>query len=96
MRDRLSRWAKEAAKDPRRAPWPGQRVSVIVRLGAAFLSIAFLFAMVYVAFPYLAGNKTIDLSLQEAANAMLFVYCLALFGRVALTGRAPTGWLPWN
>jgi hypothetical protein len=30
------------------------------------------------------------------ANTLLFAYLIALFTRVALTGRAPKGWLPWH
>jgi hypothetical protein len=96
MRNRLSEWANEAAQNPSRAPWSGQRVSLVVRLGAGFLSVCFLLAAIYVASTYIEGIKPIDLSLWDIANVVLFVYALALFTRVALTGRAPKGWIPWE
>jgi hypothetical protein len=96
MRERLEKWAREAAKDPWRAPWSGQRVSIVARIGAWFLTLCFLFATIYVTSPYIAGSKPLDLSIQDIANAVLFAYALALFSRVALTGRAPKGWVPWH
>jgi len=96
MRDRLNERVKEAAKNPWRAPWSGQRVSLIARVGAGFLSACFLFATIYVVSPYVGGSKPLDLSVQDIANAVLFAYGIALFTHVALTGRTPKGWLPWQ
>jgi len=96
MRERLRTWAKEAARNPWRAPWSNQRVSVVMRIGAGFLSACFLLAAIYVASPYIGGSKPLDLSLPEVANMLLFAYLIALFTRVALTGRAPKGWFPWH
>jgi len=96
MRDRLSEWAKEAAKDPWRAPWSGQRVGLVARIGAGFLSVCFLFATIYLASPYVGGSKPLDLSIQDIVNAVLLAYGIELFTRVALTGRAPKGWMPWQ
>ena len=89
-------WAKEAAKDPLRVPWSGERVSTVVRIGAAFLSLCFLAATIFGALPYVTGGKLLELSIEEAVNAFLFAYALVLFSRVALTGRAPASWLPWR
>jgi hypothetical protein len=96
MGDRFSEWAKQSAKDPGRAPWSGQRVSLVARIGAGFLVLCFLGAAIYVAAPYVGGSRPIDPSLQEIASTVLFAYGIALFTRVAITGQAPGGWLPWK
>jgi hypothetical protein len=96
MRERLDKWAREAARHPWRAPWYGRRVSLVTRVGAGFLAACFLIATIYVSSPYVTGSKSLDLSVQDIANAALFAYALALFARVALTGHAPKGWMPWQ
>lgn len=96
MRERLNEWAKEAAKNPLRALWSGQRASLISRIGAGFLSLCFLFAATYVVSPYVEGSRPLDLSILDIVNAVLFTYALALFARVALRGKAPQGWIPWQ
>lgn len=96
MKRRLAEWAKEAAKDPWRAPWSGQRVSVITRIGGGFLTLCFALVALMVASPYAWGHKALELSFSELAHVVLFGYLIILFGRVAVTGHAPKTWVPWR
>ena len=96
MRDGPNEDTRKAAADRWRAPWSGQRVSLAVRAGAGFFVIIGAVVALFLGSAYLTGGKALEVTLVDVAGALLAVYVSILFGRVAITGRAPRGWIPWQ
>jgi len=78
------------------APWSNQRVGLIVRVLAWVFVLTALFAIS--SFTYFSIKEGIpdDQTLESFAVAFGTLYITALFARVAISGRAPSGWLPWK
>lgn len=79
-----------------KAPWSGQKAGGVVRLFALVFVLCGIFtlgALAYFGFKDGVPQKYILFVLGMAIGV---VYFTLLFGHVAVKGRAPFGWLPWN
>ncbi len=79
-----------------KVPWSNQKVGLLARV-LAFLFVAFglVSASAYVYLVIFAG-LIIEISALDIITLIGIVYMVLLFGRIALTGKAPKGWLPWS
>ena len=79
-----------------KAPWSNQKVGLLARL-LAFLFLAFgLFTVCTYAYLVIFEGLSISISALDVVTVIAIIYMTLLFGRVALTGKAPKGWLPWR
>ena len=84
------------------APWNGERVKPVYRiLALVFVLTAIITGVILLYFvasdsgqKWASGLSSI--SLGDILGICLYIYILSLFARVALIGRAPTGFLPWK
>lgn len=81
-----------------KAPWNGEKVNVLIR----FLAIAFVICAVIVFVGLLfelltEGEVNIDIIDFRTVIGMVGApYYFLLFLKVAVTGKAPTSWIPWK
>ena len=78
------------------APWSNQRVGLFVRVLAWVFVLTALFVISSSIYFAIKEGIPNDLRLETIAVAFGTVYITALFARVAISGRAPSGWLPWK
>lgn len=78
------------------APWSNQPVRPFVRFLAWIFVACDVLALSLVG--YFSAKEGIprEHMLFVIGGLALILYALFLFGRVALTGKAPSGWLPWK
>jgi hypothetical protein len=76
--------------------WSSQHVSGIVRFGAAFFVLLGAGAGWFVAEHFITSRSLPHLSLDTVFNLTISPYIWSVFLRVALTGKAPSTWLPWR
>jgi hypothetical protein len=86
----------EVFKQLLKAPWSSQKVGLFIRALACIFVILATFAIcAFIYFSIVEGVPR-NYLIQFILGLLLMVYMLLLFGRVALKGRAPEGWLPWK
>ncbi|HVK55083.1 MAG TPA: hypothetical protein VM532_08655, partial [Burkholderiales bacterium] len=76
--------------------WGNQRVSGIVRLGAAFFVLLGAGAGSFVAEHFITSRSLPHLSFDTVFNLTISPYIWSVFLRIALTGKTPSTWLPWR
>ena len=101
MKDRIRRWWRGemewAAREPiGTAPFKGERVRPLFRIFAwLFLALAIpVFA--WASYPVVMGYQPLPTALGDWVGIGICVYIVIAFARAAITGRAPTSWLPWK
>lgn len=79
-----------------KAPWSGDKVSTFIRILAWFFVLCATFAIggsIY--FSYKDGLPKIE-DFRGLFGAVSGVYLYFVFLKVALSGKAPLGWIPWR
>ena len=80
----------------RAAPWSNQRVGIFIRILAWIYVLAAVFVVASVIYFTLKDGLPENLTLGAIGFALLYLYMMMLFARVAISGKAPSGWLPWK
>jgi hypothetical protein len=101
MKDWIRQWwrgqVEQAAREPLGAsPFKSERVRPVFRI-LAWLFLAFavpLFA--WASYPVVMGHEPLPTALADWVAIGICIYMLIAFARAAITGRAPTSWLPWK
>lgn len=76
--------------------WGSRRVSGVIRLGAAvFVALGALVGGIAVEH-FIASRSLPALSFGTIFNLTAGPYLWCVFLRVAITGQAPTTWVPWR
>jgi hypothetical protein len=79
-----------------KAPWADQVVSPSVRVLAWIITACALFALSAAAYFTVLEGPPKEYIWQTIGMLSGAIYLTAVFIRVAISGRAPTGWLPWK
>jgi hypothetical protein len=79
---------------PRVPTWSNQPVSGCGRLLAAFLLTLFFLALAGYAIAAILGDR---ISIQLSSGALLgAIYVFPFLWHMAVRGKYPTGWFPWQ
>lgn len=79
------------------APWSGERVKPFIRVLAwIFVSCAVIAFAGSLYALYEEGPPSFDQMGGGVFGAIAALYLLLVFLKVAITGHAPRGWIPWR
>ena len=81
-----------------KAPWNGEQVNAFIRFLAIVFVICAMVVFVRLIVDVLTDSAThIDIiDFRTVIGMVVMPYYFLLFLKVAVTGKAPTSWLPWK
>jgi len=79
------------------APWSGEKIRPFIRALAWLFVLCAIVAFIGMLYTlYKEGPPNLNQVAGSALGTIATFYLLLLFTKVAITGRAPTGWAPWK